>query len=71
MSDRGLERKKSQIPLKVLENFSELFCILITRGSSFFIIILSNVVIRGSWLTAILNQMEVGHEAIVLETVTQ
>lgn len=72
MSDRGLERKKSQLPLKVLEKFSEMFCILITQGSSFFIITLSNVAIRGSWRTAILNQVEAGHGgAIVLETVTQ
>lgn len=64
MSDRGL-------PLKVLGNFSEMFCILITQGSSFFIIVLSNVAIRGSWPTAILNQVEAGRGAIVLETVTQ
>lgn len=36
MSDRGLEKKKSQLPLKVLGNFYEMFCILITQGSSFF-----------------------------------
>lgn len=71
MSDRGLERKKSQLPLKVLENFSEMFCILITQVSSFLIIVLSNEAVRGSWPTAILNQMEAGHGAIVLETVTQ
>lgn len=71
MSDRGLEREKSQLPLKVLGNFSEMFCILITQGSSFFIIVLSNVAIRRSWPTAILNQVEAGHGAIVLETATQ